>query len=108
MLTKYFFFLFAGNFEQKDELTQNLKFCYNVLAEHMVLIELIPWLLSNDVLTSYDAQSIKACHSSFRQNCRLLDLMMMKSDQQIQTFIKGLIECDQANLAQEIDVGGKE
>ena len=83
-----------------------LKPCYSYLAENLDLTELVPWLLTNDVLTSYDSQSIKACVSSYKQNCCLLDLMMMKSYQQIQTFIQGLIECNQRHLAHRVDPSG--
>ena len=79
---------------------------YTYLAENLELTELVPWLLTNEVLTSYDSQSIKACVSPYKQNCCLLDLMMMKSDQQIQTFIQGLIECHQRHLAQKVDTSG--
>ena len=83
-----------------------LKPCYSYLVENLDLTELVPWLLTNEVLTSYDSQSIKACVSPYKQNCCLLDLMMMKSDQQIQTFIQGLIECNQRHLAQRVDPSG--
>ena len=72
----------------------------------MDLTELIPWLQAYDVLTNYEAESIKACVTSFKQNCCLLDLMMMKSDHQIQTFIQGLTECNQRHLATQIDPSG--
>ena len=84
-----------------------LKPYYSYLAENLDLTELVPWLLTNDVLTSYDSQSIKACVSSYKQNCCLLDLMMMKSDQQIQTFIQGLLKCNQTHLAQQLYPDGK-
>ena len=74
----------------------------------MDLTELLPWLQSNEVITMYDTDSIKAYRTSFRQNSYLLDLLMMKSDQQIQTFIQGLIECNQAHLAQQLDPEGKD
>ena len=83
-----------------------LKPYYSYLAENLELTELVPWLLTNDVLTTYDYQSIKACVLPYKQNCCLLDLMMMKSDQQIQTFIQGLIECNQTHLAQQLDPEG--
>ena len=79
---------------------------YTYLAENLDLTELVPWLLTSGVLTYYDSQSIKACVSPYKQNCCLLDLMMMKSDQQIQTFIQGLIECNQRHLAQRVDPSG--
>ena len=85
-----------------------LKPAYSHLAGNLELTELVPWLLTNEVLTSYDSQSIKACRTSYKQNCCLLDLMMMKSDQQIQTFIQGLIECNQRHLAHEIDQSGNQ
>ena len=72
----------------------------------MVLTELIPWLQSNDVLTNHEAESIKACVTSFKQNCCLLDWLQTKSSLQIQTFVQGLIECNQTHLAQQLDPEG--
>ena len=83
-----------------------LKPYYSYLADNLELTELLHWLAVNDVLTSYDYLSIKACVSPYKQNCCLLDLMMMKSDQQTQTFIQGLIECNQTHLAQQLDPEG--
>ena len=69
----------------------------------MDLTQLFPWLQSNDVLTMQDTASIQAYRTSFRQNSHLLDLMTMKSDQQIQTFIQGLIECNQKHLVWQLE-----
>ena len=72
----------------------------------MDLTELLPWLQSNNVFTMHDTDFIKAYRTSFKQNCCLLDLMMTKSDHEIQTFIQGLIECNQRHLAQKVDPSG--
>ena len=72
----------------------------------MDLIDLVPWLETNGVLTLLETESIKACTTPYKQNVHLLKLMMMKSNEQIQTFIQGLIECNQAHLAQEMDPEG--
>ena len=72
----------------------------------MVLTELIPWLQSYDVLTDHEAQFIKACVTSFKQNCCLLECLHRKSSLQLETFIQGLIESNQSHLAQKIDPSG--
>ena len=72
----------------------------------MDLTELIPWLQSYDVLTVHETESIKACVTSFKQSCCLLDYLQRKSSLQLETFIQGLIECNQSHLAQKIDPSG--
>ena len=83
-----------------------LKSRYSYLADNLELTELIPWLQSYEVLSSHDSQSINACVTEYKNNCCLLDHLEMKSDQQIQTFIQGLRECNQVHLAQKIDFSG--
>ena len=101
-----FFIFFAGNPDEQGSLRHSLKSCHYYLAENMVLTELIPWLQSYDVLTIHETDSIKACVTSFKQNCCLLDCLQTKSIPQIQTFILGLIECNQTHLAQQLDPEG--
>ena len=102
-----FFPCFLGKHDQQNELQQSLQSCYYYLAENMDLIELIPWLQSYDVLEVHEVDFIKTCRTSFKQNCCLLDLMMMKSNQQILTFIQGLKECNQYHLAEKLNPAGK-
>ena len=72
----------------------------------MDLTELIPWLQSNDVITNHEADTIKACVTSFKQNCCLLDCLQRKSSLQLETFIQGLIESNQTHLAQQLNPEG--
>ena len=99
-------FIFEGKSDQQDALRPVLKSCHYYLAENMVLTELIPWLQSYDVLTILEAESIKACVTSFKQNCCLLDYLQRKSSLQLETFIQGLIECNQTHLARHLDPEG--
>ena len=102
----FMFFIFAGKSDQQDALRHVLKSCHYYLAENMVLTELIPWLQSCNVLTNHEAESITSCVTSFKQNCCLLECLQRKSSLQLDTFIQGLIECNQTHLAQHLDPEG--
>ena len=98
--------LFVGTHDQQDELRHILKSCHYYIAENLDQTELLPWLQTYDVLTIHEAESIKACVTSFKQNYSLMDCIQRKSNLQLETFIQGLIECNQRHLARKIDPSG--
>ena len=92
--------------EVRDELHKRLQQCHAYLAECLDQTELLHHLISEDVVTTSDVESIKAEKGAFKQNCSLLDVLQSKSFTQIEGFIDCLLKTKQANLAQRIDSSG--
>ena len=82
--------------------------CHAYLAENLDMTELLQHLLSEGVVTTSDAEAIRAEKGAFKQNCNLLDLMQSKSFIQIEGFIDCLLTTNQTDLAQRINPGGIE
>ena len=85
-----------------------LQTCHAYLAENLDLTEVLQHLLSEGVVTTSDAEAIKAEKGAFKQNCYLLDLMQSKSFSQIEGFINCLLNTNQTSLAKRIDPNGTE
>ena len=94
--------------EVRDELHKRLQQCHAYLAECLDQTELLHHLISEDVVTTSDVESIKAEKGAFKQNCSLLDVLQSKSFTQIEGFIDCLLKTNQANLVQRIDSSGTE
>ena len=92
----------------EGELHKRLKTCHAYLAENLDLTELLHHLLSEGVVTTSDAEAIKAKTGAFKQNCSLLDLLQSKSLTQIERFIACLTATNQAHLVKKIDPNGNE
>ena len=89
------------------ELHRKLRTHHAYLAENLDQTELFQRLLSEGVITTSDAECIKAEKGTFKQNYCLLDLLQSKSSRQIEMFINCLITTRQIHLAQKLDPSGK-
>ena len=100
-------FYIPDNSECESELHKRLFACHVFLAENLDQTELLEHLLSEGVITSADAECIRAEKGTFKQNCCLLDLLQTKSLKQIGRFIDCLVTSRQIHLAHMIDPNGK-
>ena len=94
--------------EVEGELYKRLQTCHTYLAENLDQTDLLDHLLGERVVTTSDAEAIKAEKGDKKQNCCLLDMLQSKSLTQIERFIKCLMATNQAHLAKELDPNGNE
>ena len=92
--------------EERWELHKILRSCHIYLAENMELTRLLPELQSYFVVAEIDVEIIRAQTGSFKQNCRLLDILQMKPPSHLELFIESLVKTNQTHIARKVDPNG--
>ena len=100
-------FYIPDNSECESELHNRLLASHVYLAENLDHTELLEHMLSEGVITTSEAECIRAEKGTFKQNYCLLDLLQTKSLKQIGRFLDCLATSRQIHLAHMIDPNGK-
>ena len=93
--------------KSRNEILDNLRSLSSYFDKHMELNELFPWLQKRNVISDWEADNIDMFSSTSSKNFCLLEYLYSKSEDQINLFVQGLVECDQAHLAELIDPSSK-
>ena len=93
--------------ETKQKFYSRLQTFHVNLAMNLKLKPLLDNLLSEEVITTSEAEKVRGEKERFKQNRCLLNILQTKTPTQIEKFIKGLIITKQLHLAEKIDPSGK-
>ena len=85
--------------QAKHKVYSRLQTFHFNLAMNLILKPLLDNLLSEEVITTLDAEKVRGEKGHFKQNRCLLNILETKTPTQIEKFVKGLIETKQLHLA---------